>query len=211
MAVLGVDYRLAPRWPFPAPLQDLMRVLHWAATAFTTPDAGPPMLVVGGDSAGATLAASAAVRCRDEGLALASQVLAYPPLDPSCSLPSYRRQPQAYPSRDLMLDAWASYRGAARTPPAGYHLTPWSVGDLSGLPTAILGVGENDPVADDSLAFAERLAGQGNEVTLRSFTGAGHGLFFHQAADGSFPLQEWIAECLHERLATWNAGATPSC
>jgi len=200
MAVISVEYRLAPRWPFPAPVEDLMHALRWAATTFGPASGQSPFLAVGGDSAGATLAASAALRCRDEGPALAAQLLAYPPLDPSCSHPSYRRHPRCYPSRELMLDAWAAYRGPERGALADLPFTAWEAGDLSGLPPAIIGVGEHDPVAGDSLVFAERLAAQGNAVSLRSFAGLGHGLFLHQAEDGSFPLQDWLAEQIHDHL-----------
>jgi acetyl esterase len=93
-----------------------------------------------------------------------------------------------------MLDAWAAYRGPQRTAVADRPFTPWEASDLSGLPPAIIGVGENDPVAGDSLVFAERLAAHGNAVSLRAFAGVGHGLFLHQAGDGAFPLQDWLAE-----------------
>lgn len=191
MAVVSVDYRLAPRWHFPAPLEDIMQVLRWAAREFV-PATGRPPLMVGGDSAGATIAASAALRCRSEGPVLAAQILAYPPLDPSCSQPSYDRQPESFPTRDMMLAAWNSYRGPNPTNPGSSPLTPWAVADLSGLPPAIFGFGENDLVADDSWRFAERLARHGNRVSLRAFSQAGHGLFLYRRADGLFPLQEWI-------------------
>lgn len=193
-AVLSVDYRLAPRWPHPAPVEDLTRVLTWVAARF---GADTPPLMIGGDSAGATLAACVALRCRDTGLALTAQVLAYPPLDPSCSQPSYRRFPRSFPAREAMLDAWWTYRGSGSSEPGeDSYFTPWTVADLRGLPPAVIGVGECDPVADDSLRFAERLRQQGNRVELRSFARVGHGMFFYQRADGSFPLQEWIAEAL---------------
>jgi acetyl esterase len=194
-AVVSVDYRLAPRWHFPAPLEDIMQVLRWAARTLVSANGHPP-LMVGGDSAGATIAASAALRCRDEGLVLAAQILAYPPLDPSCSQPSYGRQPGSFPSREMMLAAWNSYRGPAPADTDSSPLTPWTVADLHGLPPAIFGFGENDPVGDDSRRFAERLVRHGNQVSLQAFPRAGHGLFLYRRADGSFPLQEWIAGCL---------------
>jgi acetyl esterase len=186
--VLSVDYRLAPRWPYPAPLDDVLRVLRWAAARFAL-GPGTPQLLVGGDSAGATLAASAAIRCRDEGIPLAAQILAYPPLDPTCSLPSYLNDPGAFPNRQALLDAWSGYRGAGEA----RYLTPWTIGDLRSLPPTLIGVGECDPVIDDCRFFGVRLQEHGNQVAFRSFPGAAHGLFFHQRPDGSFPLQEWIA------------------
>lgn len=195
LTVLSVDYRLAPRWRHPAPLQDVLRVLRWAARHYGAGDGGPP-LSVGGDSAGGTIAAAVALRCREDGPALAAQVLAYPPLDPACAQPSYRRWPGAFPTRAAMLDAWRSHLGSAPLDPGAPAVTPWSVHDLRGLPPTIIGFGENDPVADDSRRFAERLTLSGNQVTLREFPRAGHGLFLRQRADGSFPLQEWLGRSL---------------
>jgi acetyl esterase len=189
--VLSVDYRLAPRWPYPAPLDDLLRVLRWATDRSALGPGAPP-LMVGGDSAGATLAASAAIRCRDEEIPLAAQILAYPPLDPTCSLPSYRNDPRAFPDRQALLDAWLGYRGAGDT----RYLTPWTISDLRSLPPALIGVGERDPVIDDCRLFGARLRQHGNQVMFRTFPGAPHGLFFHRRPDGSFPLQEWIAASL---------------
>lgn len=194
LTVLNVDYRLAPRWPHPAPVEDLTCVVNWAASPLR---AGDRPLMIGGDSAGATLAACVALRCRDTGPVLAAQILAYPPLDPSCSQPSYRRFPRSFPERAAMLDAWLAYRGQG-TSESGEdsYFTPWTVADLRGLPPAVIGVGKCDPVADDSVRFAERLRQQGNRVELRIFPHAGHGLIFHQVADGTFPLQQWVARAL---------------
>lgn len=207
MTVLSVDYRLAPRWRHPAPLEDVLQVLHWAARQYGAGDAGPP-LIVGGDSAGGTIAAAAALGSREGGPALAAQVLAYPPLDPACAEPSYRRWPGAFPTRAAMLAAWGSHLGPPPLDPAEPAVTPWGVANLSGLPPAIFGFGEYDPVADDSHRFAERLSLSGNQVTLRAFARAGHGLFLHQRADGAFPLQEWLGRSLTALLNQQSANPT---
>lgn len=70
-AVIAVDYRLAPENPYPAAVEDAWTVAAWAAERFSP-------LVVAGDSAGGQLAASVALRARDNGLSLALQVLIYP-------------------------------------------------------------------------------------------------------------------------------------
>ncbi|NUP35445.1 MAG: alpha/beta hydrolase, partial [Streptomyces sp.] len=69
-SVISVDYRLAPRHRHPSAVQDILTALAWACGEA----AGLP-LAVGGDSAGGTLAASAALAARDRGLPLAAQVL----------------------------------------------------------------------------------------------------------------------------------------
>lgn len=104
VTVVSVDYRLAPMHHHPAALLDILAALDWAQTRFA-----PLWLGVGGDSAGGTLAANAAVARRNAGTPLAAQVLAYPPLDPTCDSAAYHAQPQVFPSRNRMLAAWRTY------------------------------------------------------------------------------------------------------
>ena len=67
----------------------------------------PDRLVVAGDSAGANLAAVTAIRARDEGVALAAQLLAYPTVDPAGDYPSRAENADGYflTARDM---AWFS-------------------------------------------------------------------------------------------------------
>lgn len=78
-------YRLAPQHHFPAAVLDVLAALDWAEARAE----GLPV-AVGGDSAGGTIAASAALVRHDTGKPVPAQVLAYPPLDPDCASPSYR-------------------------------------------------------------------------------------------------------------------------
>ena len=87
--VVSVDYRLAPRHLFPAPVDDVVTAMAWAQQQMVQVGTDPALLAVGGDSAGGTLAACAALAWRDQGHPLGAQVLAYPPLDPQCSAASY--------------------------------------------------------------------------------------------------------------------------
>lgn len=195
--VVGVDYRLAPEHPHPAPLADVLAALDWADELV-----GGAPVAVGGDSAGATLAASAALVRRDAGRPLAAQLLAYPPIDPACRAASYGRDPGAFPRRADLAAAWRAYRGSgansgtahrstahqitahrsaanqntpyARTP---YYSTPADAADVTGVARAALVVGTLDPVADDVRAYAARLAAADVSVVLHELPGVGHGAF----------------------------------
>ncbi|WP_051855754.1 alpha/beta hydrolase fold domain-containing protein [Streptomyces sp. NRRL B-1347] len=153
--VVSVDYRLAPAHRHPAALEDVLAVLDWAGERVGA-GAG---IAVGGDSAGATLAASAALAQRDRGRRLDAQLLAYPPLNPACAAPSYQRDPAAFPEAAALRRAWRTWRGtgpATAVAPDGtaLHSTPFDAADLRGLAPAVLAVGTSDPVADDVLAYA---------------------------------------------------------
>lgn len=136
---------------------------------------------MGGDSAGGTLAASAALVRRDLGLPLAAQVLVYPPLDPDCSAASYHRAPEAFPARSALLEAWRDHRASSAGPadtsprfPVGYS-TPREAGDLSGVAAAALVVGSLDPVADDVRQYAQALSEAEVTAHLHELPKAGHG------------------------------------
>ncbi|RSN11699.1 esterase [Nonomuraea sp. WAC 01424] len=173
--VISVDYRLAPRHRHPAAVQDVLTALGWARGQ----SAGLP-LAVGGDSAGGTIAAGAALAARDRGLPLAAQVLAYPPFDPACAAPSYHRSPSAFPQAAALRRAWRARLGdgpAAVRDADGTRLyaTHWQAPTLAGLAPAVLAVGRDDPVHDDVEAYAHRLREDGVPVRLLRPPGAVHG------------------------------------
>ena len=77
-AVLSLDYRLAPEHRFPTAVHDAWDALRWLAGEGGALGLDTARIAVGGDSAGGTLAAVSALHARDEGLALALQLLIYP-------------------------------------------------------------------------------------------------------------------------------------
>src|SRR6185437_560184 len=81
-AVASVDYRLAPRHPFPAGLEDCYAATAWVAAAGAELGLDGARVAVGGSSAGANLAIGVTRLARERGTpALAFQLLIYPPTD----------------------------------------------------------------------------------------------------------------------------------
>ncbi|GAA2745578.1 alpha/beta hydrolase fold domain-containing protein [Kitasatospora cinereorecta] len=195
--VVSVDYRLAPGHRHPAALLDVLTALDWAERRSGRPAA------VGGDSAGGTLAACAALVRRDAGRQAAAQVLAYPPVDPDCRAASYGRHPGAFPPRAALLAAWRDYRGAARRHPLSrrserppLYSTPDEAESFAGLPPTVLAVGGLDPVADDVRALARRLRAAGNTVDLGEFDDLPHGTFLTDPG-----LRRWLGTAYTRRAA----------
>lgn len=212
--VVSVDYRLAPEYTHPAGLDDVLTAVRWArGQAAAESEGDPPVVAVGGDSAGGTLAACAALVLRDRGERLAAQVLAYPPLDPACDAPSYRTAPAAFPTADWLRSAWRAYRGTGTGEKPrngsqngahdGLYSSPLeAAGRLGGLAPALLAVGDADPVRDEVTDYARQLRAAGNTVTLKVFAGAQHGAFLQPAAAAPRPggFRPWLGSRLRQQL-----------
>lgn len=178
-AVLSIDYRLAPEYPFPAGLEDAWSAVRWAAG----PDGAEMLAIeegrvaVGGDSAGGGLAAACARRARDAGLALRGQVLVYPALDPTGSGASYAEHAESDMLRaDQMqwfLDAYAG--GDTSRYLGDPDFAPLTATSFVGLAPAHVAVAEIDPLRDDGVRYAAALEQAGVPADVRVHRGMAHG------------------------------------
>lgn len=174
LEVVSVGYRLAPEHPFPAALDDVDRVL-----AHEADDAPAGGLVLVGDSAGGNIVAAVARRARDRGAPeIRLQVLVYPAVDPTMASPSYERHgDDSYlvSARDMRW-FWEQYvpdPTLRRSPDVG----PLHAESLRDLPPALVLVAEYDVLRDEALAYADRLADDGVDVTVDHYDTMIHGFF----------------------------------
>jgi acetyl esterase/lipase len=176
--IAAVDYRLAPAYPFPAPLEDCHRALQWLHAQAAALGADPQRLAVGGSSAGAGLAAGLALQVRDAGaIALAFQLLLYPMLDDRTVLRTDLTDDNLR-LWDLASNryGWTSYLGAAPgSAGISAYAAPARCNDLAGLPPAWLGVGTYDLFLDEDLAYARRLNEAGVPCEVQVVEAAYHG------------------------------------
>ncbi len=167
MSVLSVDYRRAPEHKFPAALDDLSTVVRWLGANDWS---GPRF--IHGDSAGANLALTTAVRHPG---AFAGMALIYPFLDPRCESSSYDT---AQDSLDRMTTEWF-WRQYVTTPEDLEHpeVAPLRHPDtsLGPLPATFISTAEHDPLRDEGEQLAHRLAQLGVEVRAFRQLGAVHG------------------------------------
>ncbi|QDO02535.1 alpha/beta hydrolase [Streptomyces sp. S1A1-8] len=200
LAVVSVEYRLAPEHPFPAGPDDCEAAARWlvkhAAAEF-----GTERLLIGGESAGAHLSVMTLLRLRDRhGItgAFRAAHLLFGPYDLSMT-PSQR----SFGPRQLLSNT-AAIRGSYElfTPGMGQEqrrapeVSPLFA-NLTGLPPARIVVGTEDPLLDDSLFLAQRWQAAGAPVQLGVVAGAMHGFTL-------FPLTITERELRRERdfLAT---------
>ncbi|MFO1083246.1 MAG: alpha/beta hydrolase [Reyranellaceae bacterium] len=166
VAVLNVDYRLAPEHPFPQGVDDALAAVQWAAKNLGRLGGAGKPLAVGGDSAGGNFAAVAALACRDQGIALEAQMLIYPATDMTgLGDPDIR---QAYFAGHFERDC--------RNPKASPLFAR-----LDGVAPAILGVGPHDFLYKDNLAYAAALRAAKVPLVFREFPTLNHGFFSYTA------------------------------
>lgn len=177
IAVLSVDYRMAPEDPFPVPFEDCRAALLWARDHCADLTGHDLPLLVGGDSAGGNLAAAMALVARDEGIALAGQLLLYPALEPHCTGESFttRSECPVLTSIDMRW-YWDAYR-AEKDHSADWRFAPVRAESLEALAPAIVAVAGIDPLRDDGLDYAAAMARAGVPVTLLHFPRQPHGFF----------------------------------
>ncbi len=166
VAVAAVDYRLAPEHPFPVGLEDCCAALRWLAANAGDLGLDPARISVGGNSAGAGLAAAAALIARDDE-----------------SMPSLVFQLLEVPALDICHDTGGAEELAT---PVSLYLpdpdlawlptaSPLLAPDLSGLPPASIYVAEHDALRRQGEDYARRLAEAGVPVTVEFGTGGVHG------------------------------------
>lgn len=176
VAVLAVDYRLAPEHPFPAAFEDCLAVMRAVRHAADTLGIDRRRLAVGGDSAGGQLAASVCLALRDAGEPLpAFQLLIYPVCDLLADNASLRDNATGYlltvPAYHRMCEWYAGPRSVW----ADWRLSPQRATDHRGLPPALIQTAQYDPLRDEGHAYANTLRAAGVRVDYRCHPGVIHG------------------------------------
>lgn len=175
VAVVGVDYRLAPEQPFPAPLKDCLAVLRWARAHADDLALDGERLLVAGDSAGANLALASLLAVRDAGEPMPlGAALFYGCYSSRLNSASHARfgDGSYRLSGAEMAWFWRHYLGAT---PAGTALAEPLHAELSGLPPLYLMLAVIDPLADDTRELSRSLAAAGVPHELREYPGVVHG------------------------------------
>lgn len=203
--VISANYRFAPEHPFPEPLDDVHAAWQWVQSHAAELGVAPARIVVGGESAGAGLAAALVQRLYDEGGAQPlAQWLFAPMIDDRTAADesldavdhwvwnnsSNRVGWRGYLGGSLDLDAPPPYAAAARPT------------DLSGLPPTYIAVGDIELFFAEDQAYAQRLRAAGTEAHLDIVPGAPHG--FENWARDTRPAHDLMRRAhqwLHRVLA----------
>ena len=186
MIVVSVDYRVAPEYPFPIPLQDCYDALIWVANHPTELNADVHRIAIGGASGGGGLAAALALKVKKEGgPRLLHQSLTYPMLDDrNQTASSHEIIALGLWDRAYNLYAWEAYLGTPQQrKKVPVPASPARVRDLTGLPPAFIAVGALDLFRDEDIIYAKRLMEAGISVELHFYAGAVHGFDWYAAGE----------------------------
>ncbi|MFE7191732.1 alpha/beta hydrolase [Kitasatospora sp. NPDC057541] len=178
IAVISVEYPLAPAAPYPAAVEACFAGLRWTTDRARRLGVDAGRVVVGGKSAGGGLAAALALLTRDRGgPAPVGQLLLSPMLDDRNNSFS-ARQLAGHDTWDRTSNATAwraalgELHGAPELPPSA---APARAADLSGLPPAYVEVGSAETFRDEAVAYADGIWRAGGEAELHVWPGAFHG------------------------------------
>lgn len=174
--VVSVDYSLAPERPFPAAVMDCEAVIYWVFQAAADLGIRPDAVSIGGDSAGANLAAVMALVFRDRPQKLKGQLLFYPVVDTDTSRSSYIRNADGpIITTAGVRQTWDAYCGSEGVRSKSALVAPLRAPNHHRLPPAFVAVAEHDPLLDEGLAYADALSRSGVPVRLQTGKGLIHG------------------------------------
>jgi acetyl esterase len=203
VVVIGVDYALSPEAKFPFALHQIEGVVRWLASHADEFEVDPKRLAIGGDSAGANLAVGTSLILRDAGdpTVLQGMLLIYgcfAQVLSETSVNGYGAEGNLLTSSEMAW-FWSNYLddpADALNPLASPLLA-----ELEGLPQTFQVIAQCDVLAEQNLAFAERLCEAGVAAEKHEYAGATHSFLeavsiadvAGRALDDS---AEWLRKCL---------------
>jgi acetyl esterase/lipase len=173
--VFSLGYRVAPKHPFPTPLNDCITGYQWVLDNAKEFGIDTSNIVLSGASAGGCLATALALTLRDSGQNPKATALLYPMLDDRTGANLDLDGTSLIWTNKSNRWAWTQYLGyeAGSKEPVKYAV-PGRAEDLSGLPPTWIGVGDIDLFYAEDVVFANRLLLAGVETQLKIFKGYPH-------------------------------------
>lgn len=176
--VVSVAYRQAPEHRYPAAHEDALASYEWALRNANLFGGDRTRIAVGGECAGANLAASLCLQARELGLPTpAHQLLLYPWLDSDFTRESHEANEFAKPLNLRMLKWFSRHYFGANLPVNDPVAFPLQAESFQRLPAATIITAELDPLCDEGQEYAEHLFAAGVSVLHKKFDGVTHEFF----------------------------------
>lgn len=180
--VMSVEYRLAPEYRFPVPLEDCYAAAKALYTGHLVLPADPDRITIIGDSAGGNLAAAVCLKARDTGdFAPKKQILIYPAVS-NCytkksPYKSVQENGQDYLLTAVKMEDYLKLYESSTEDRQKPYFAPILAKDLSHMPETLILTAEFDPLRDEGEEYGKRLKKANNYVEIHRIPDALHGYF----------------------------------
>ena len=175
MAVLAIDYRLAPEHPYPAGLNDCVSAWTWMLANGPVGESAPRDVFLAGDSAGGNLTFALMLRLRDEGRRLPKAAAAFgPATDFTGASPSMTERAPFDPMIDPDMLPWIAELYVTDGTPLTHPYVSPVFGDFTGLPPFLVHSGEREVLHDDGLRVVEKAQAAGVDARFKTLPGMIH-------------------------------------
>ena len=180
--VMSVEYRLAPEYRFPVPLEDCYAAAKALYTGHLVLPADPDRITIIGDSAGGNLAAAVCLLARERGEFMPrKQILIYPALNNCYTEESPYRSVQengeGYLLTAVKMEDYLKLYESSPDDRQNPYFAPILEKDLSHMPDTLILTAEFDPLRDEGEAYGKHLEEAGNYVEVHRIPEALHGYF----------------------------------
>ncbi len=175
--VIAAGYRLAPEHKFPAAVHDCFDAVRWIASNARELGIDDRRIAVGGDSAGANLAAAVTLLTKEQGPELAAQLLVYPNTRYGSDTRSMRDNDDPSMFNRRSVDWYWGHYLVTEADGQDPLASPLLAADLADLPRALVITAEYDPLRDESEQYAQALRSAGVPTELTRYDGMMHGFF----------------------------------
>jgi len=197
--VLFIEYRLAPEDPFPAAVEDAVKLYKWL---IENQKIDPKKIVIAGDSSGGGLTLVTLIKLRDENINLpAAGVCLSPWTDVALTSESLIRNAKVDTFLKLYDLVFMADLYVGDNDPKNPYISPLYA-DLHDLPPILIQVGTAESIEDDSVRFAEKAKKAGVDVKLEVFDDMIHGFqaFSSWAPEGQDAIDK-IGVYIQEKLS----------
>jgi len=184
--VVSVDYRRPPETRFPGAFEDGFAAVQDVITRIAEFGGDDRRVGVAGDSAGGNLATAVAIACRDAGIRLTAQLLAYPVTDvfgnyadahENARFPSRAQNAEGYFLSRAVMEWFAGHYLEDARHGTDWRVSPLRAKSLAGLAPAVVCTAWFDPLRDEGKAYADALAAAGVATKYHRGEGLIHGYF----------------------------------
>ncbi|GIN74901.1 alpha/beta hydrolase [Bacillus sp. J14TS2] len=198
-AIVSVDYRLAPEYKFPVPVDEAIYAAEWLSMHAQQYGLDAKRIAVAGESVGATLAAVVAQQARiNESIAVQYQVLLCPLTDWKRDYDSRKTYGDGYFLTTALLDCCGSHHFNTVDERKNPLASP-IYGDVKDVAPALVITAELDPLRDEGEKYGQMLIENGVKVTMKRYHGMIH-LFY--ALTDIFDDGNDVYDVIRDQLST---------